>query len=122
MALKVCNQCGSAGYTDECAACLAAGRGSVRDYHYAHEAEEAVLEAAENTEAAPSEPGDEDEAASEEETEYDDSHPDDAGVLSRDDLDQHSRNRLSSIAAERGLDASGTKEDLIERLVGEPQE
>ena len=117
MALKVCNVCGSQGYTDECAACLGAGRGSVRDYHFAYEEGEA------SPEAAPSEPGDEGEAASEDikipdDDEYDPAEDDE---FDREELEGHTRNRLSSIAAERGLDPSGTKDELVARLLGEDQ-
>lgn len=112
MALKVCNVCGSAGYTDECAECLGAGRGSVRDYHFAYE------EAAQEPEVASPGPGDEGEAASE----NDEFNPEEDNEFDREELEQHTRNRLSSIAAERGLDSSGTKDELVSRLLGEDQE
>lgn len=140
MALRICNVCGSSQYEDNsCAACLAAGRGDIRDYHYDYEADETAASAApssagESVAAGAGEvdtesttgaddaevSGDEEDTAEEEA--YDASHADDSLTgLTRDELEQHSRNRLSSMAAEHGLDATGTKADLIDRLLGEAQ-
>lgn len=127
MALRVCNQCGSKSYEEECPACLGAGRGSVRDYHYEFEEGEALTAAApasdgedvvaEGDSAGPEAADDSTEA----EDAYDESHEDESGVLTEADLDQHSRNRLSQMARERGLDPSGTKPDLVSRILGDVQ-
>jgi hypothetical protein len=38
-----------------------------------------------------------------------------------DGLDEYSRNHLSRMARERGLDATGSKQDLLARLRAAPQ-
>jgi hypothetical protein len=118
VALKVCNSCGAGFYDGEaCPACAASGNGEIRDYHFQHE--EVATEST-TGETEPEIPEDEevpgDETAAEEA--YDQSHgsedPD-------EDLSGHSRNRLSQIAGERGLDTSGTKPQLLARLQGDGQ-
>jgi hypothetical protein len=151
MSLKVCNHpsCGARwNGADECPACLGAGRGEVRDYHWAHEEdggptvpdsivgdatapgaedEEVVIpedEAGEPTEAERTgvevDPADldGDGIPDDEEDAFHQREADDSEV-NEEDLSEHSRNRLSALARERGLDPSGTKAELLARLQGE---
>jgi hypothetical protein len=116
MALKVCNTCGSRSYLDECPACLGAGRGSVRDYHYEFE-ETAAPASPEGSVADVG--GEEVDTESTSESDYDAEHLDEPAQLTREDLAHHSRVRLQELARERDLDTSGTKTDLIDRLITE---
>jgi hypothetical protein len=122
VALQVCNNCAARFSGQEaCPECLAAGRGEIRDYHYLHEEDVATESTTEDDGIVVPEdeevPGDEEATAAEDA--YDQSHSDDDPD---EDLSGHSRNRLSQIAASRGLDASGTRADLLARLQGDGQE
>jgi hypothetical protein len=123
LALKVCNGCGAGFYDGEvCPACSAAGRGEIRDYHFQHEEGAVATESTTEAQVVVPEdevvvPEDEGEETAAEEA-YDQSHGSDDPD---EDLSGHSRNRLSKVAGERGLDASGTKAELLARLQGDGQ-
>jgi len=113
--MKVCNVCSAKWHDGEnCPQCLAVGRGEIRDYHYSFDEPPPEPEAVDTeSTAAGGAP------AAEEETEpeipSDEDEPE-------EDLTGMSRNQLSSLAAERGHDASGTKADLLNRLQPGAQE
>lgn len=117
MALRVCNTCGSKSYLEECPECLQAGRGSVRDYHYEFEEGESLAVSASPGENV----GAEEDDSTDAEDAYDKSHGEESGALTEEELDQHSRNRLSQMARERGLDPTGTKTDLVARILADAQ-
>jgi hypothetical protein len=132
--LKVCNQCTAQfpASTEECPECLQAGRGSVRDYHFAFEEDATPAEVAEAAEPAATDseaPPDADETGAVD-ADNDGIADDDEtseGTLDEEDsddmdgLDEYSRNHLSRMARERGLDATGSKQDLLARLRAAPQ-
>lgn len=124
MALKVCNVCTATWYAGEnCPQCLQVGRGEVRDYHFSFEEAPSAAVPAEAGGSVSEEEGTGDTQSLSEQPppnpdDLDSEGQLDTGTDDDEDLTEHSRNHLSRIASERGLDASGTKAELLARLQG----